>query len=267
MQNMLYQRTKKNKNNFFNKKIIFGIIFLFLIFSINLFFTKSQNLSRFFVKPIWIFEKNISENFSSFINYFKSKKSLENSNQVLNNENVRLQSLILETEALKKENEYFKKILGREESRNIVVASVLVKPNKSLYDTLIIDIGSEKGVLPGNIVFANGEIEIGVISTVYKKTSIVTLYSSPKYKSSVVYSENNMTIDLEGTGGGGFFFIIPRDIDIKEGTVFTSLNITPYPVAVSGKIVSSQRDSFKKIIAHSPINIQQLRFVEVAISY
>lgn len=262
---MLYPRINRNKKSFFSKKILYSVVFVVLC-SLGIFFSRVQNISRFFASPIWSAENSVIYGFSSFLNYFKSKSSLANQNQILKDENARLYGLILEADSLRKENEYFKKILGREEIKNTILATVLVKPNKSLYDTLIIDIGSNQGVLPGNIVFANGEIEIGVISSVYKKSSIVTLYSSPKYKSSVIFPETNMTIDLEGTGGGGFYFIVPRDVVINEGTIFTSLSLMPHPVAIVGKIVSSQRDSFKKIIAHSPINIQELRFVEVELS-
>ena len=67
-------------------------------------------------------------------------------------------------------------------------------------------------------------------------------------------------------GGGNFEMILPRDFILERGSVVTLPGIFPYVVAIVDTIISDPRDSFAKILLTSPINIQELKFVEVIIN-
>jgi hypothetical protein len=152
---------------------------------------------------------------------------------------------------------------GRAMAAHPTIAGVILsKPGSSPYDTLIIDIGSSDGIAAGAMVFANGSVPIGVIDTIYAKTSLVKLFSTPKEVTKVVV-HGGLYIDVTGDGAGNFETTLPRDIKIAEGDTLSLPSLAPEVLATVTKIVSDPRDPFQTILAISPANIQELKFVEV----
>ena len=169
----------------------------------------------------------------------------------------------LERDVLFGDNVALREALGRKpETKDIFVGVILSKPNASPYDTLIIDIGSEDSIVLGDLVFAHGDVPLGTIDAVYGNTARVKLFSTPKETIKVII-KGNIYIDVVGKGGGNFEAILPRDIQIAEGDVLTLPNMSPQIIAVVSMIVSDPRDPSQKILAKSPINIQELKFVVV----
>jgi len=162
------------------------------------------------------------------------------------------------------DNSKMEEILGRKNAKaNIVLAGILSKPNQSPYDTLIIDAGANNGIAPGQRVFALGNVPIGRIAEVYSNSAKVILYSNPGEQTEVVISGKDTFMQIVGRGGGNFEMILPRDFVIENGTEVVLPGITPYTVATVQTIISDPRDSFEKALLASPVNIQELKFVEV----
>src|SRR6185369_1293599 len=118
------------------------------------------------------------------------------------------------------------------------------------------------GIATGNTVYAHGTVPIGTIDAVYGKTSLVKLFSTSKESLKVVI-KGGIYIDVTGIGGGNFEATLPRDIKIAEGDTLTLPNLSPLVLATVGSIISDPRDPFQKILAVSPVNISDLKFVEV----
>jgi cell shape-determining protein MreC len=157
-----------------------------------------------------------------------------------------------------------KEILGRKnEKTNLILTSILSKPNKSLYDTLIVDVGSKNGVSFGQRVFALGNVPIGSISEVYPNYSKVILYSSPGEKTEVVISGRDAFMQVVGRGGGNFEMLLPRDLILEKGAEAVLPGITPFTLGIVQAILSDPRDAFQKALLVSPVNIFELKFVEV----
>jgi len=57
--------------------------------------------------------------------------------------------------------------------------------------------------------------------------------------------------------------ILPRDFVLEKGNEVVLPGITPYTLGVVETIISDPRDSFQKALLVSPVNIQELKFVEV----
>ena len=149
------------------------------------------------------------------------------------------------------------------EKKNFVLGDILTKPSHSPYDTILIDIGGLQGVKEGNKVYVNAIIPIGIVSQVNDKTSLVTLYSSPGQKTEGAINGDNITVELVGRGGGNFEMIVPLELQIDNGTVVYAPGNSSEVLAVVDKIISAQTDPFRKVLLSSPVNIQNLKWVEV----
>lgn len=271
---MNYLLDKKIKRNKYFKYLIFILfLFIFIYFNSSIFYGFSY-ISNIIFRPVLIIGNNIGDKLSSISNYFYSKNSL-----ALENEDLRLkldeqEARMSNYNSILDENLKIKEILGRKEKKvDMILAGILSKPNQSPYDTLIIDVGMKSGILLGQRIFAFGNIPIGHIIEVYPDTSKVILYSSPGEKTEVVIGSKPVLtssslggdtfMQIVGRGGGNFEMILPRDFILEKGTEVVLPGITPYVVGIVETIISDPRDSFQKALLTSPVNIQELKFVEV----
>ncbi len=202
--------------------------------------------------------------FSNTATAFRFKSSLVLENETLKNKLLEQDAMLLNYGLVSDENIKLKEILGRK-SLNIqmLLSAILEKPNRSLYDTLVLDVGSEDGVSEGDLVFAFGDIPVGQIKGVYGKTSNVNLFSNSGEKTDVMVGTNNTFMEIVGRGGGNFEMILPRDFNIQIGAHVFLPGISNYVVATIETIVSDPRDSYAKALLVSPVNIQELKFVQV----
>lgn len=201
---------------------------------------------------------------SSFGVHFRSKQALVAENEILARELADAKLANLERDILFADNIALREALGRPlAAPSRLVAAILSKPNTSPYDTLVIDVGADSGIIAGAGVFARGSVPIGTIDEIYGRSARVRLFSTPKETIKVAL-KSGIYIDIIGTGGGSFEATLPRDISIAEGDTLTLPSLAPKIVAVVKKIVSDPRDPFQKILAKSPVNVQELKFVEVA---
>jgi len=237
---------------------------LFFLLSALGFLGWSGKLSNYIGRPIWSTEKIVTDGLYN-INYLvrsKSSVSLENHNLI--EEISALRVSMSDYQILKKENEDLKELLGRlPVNKNFVLGNILTKPNHSPYDTIIIDIGSDNNIEEGNLIYANGSIPIGVIGKIYEKTSLVTLYSNPGQKTEGFMDGTNASVLLTGRGGGNFEMIIPVDLTAEKGTVIFLPGNNSEILALVDEIISRPSDPFKKVILSSPVNVQNLKWIQV----
>lgn len=249
------------------KKIIrngigFGLFFILAVVGgLSLF----GGFSNFVGNPIWKIERAVVQGFNNINYLFNTKSTLTKENIILKEENSSIKLSMVDYQILKKENEDLKKTLGRMPQENkFILGNILTKPNYSPYDTIIIDIGEDVGLKEGDMIFANGNIPIGKINKVYEKTSLVYLFSNPGQKTEgFINGEINASVELTGRGGGNFEMIIPMNLSIENGTVVYLPGNLSLVVAETREIISKPTDPFKKIILSSPVNVQNLKWVQV----
>ena len=185
----------------------------------------------------------------------------------------REEARILNYDSLLAENENLKGMLGRKDAKaSTILAAILSKPNQSAYDTLVVDVGATQGIEEGSTVFALGNVPIGRVALVYQDSSKVTLFSSAGEKTQAIISlgygsgeaGKDIFIELVGRGGGNFEMTMPKDFIIKKGDQAVLSGRNPYLLAVAEKIISDPRDPFVKVLLVSPVNVQELKFVEVS---
>ncbi|HEY4478039.1 MAG TPA: rod shape-determining protein MreC [Candidatus Paceibacterota bacterium] len=263
---MSYLQDKKRRNK--KRSRVFLVVFLiafFVLFSATIFSFFSRS-AHFVLTPVVSLGRRIGNNLGNVGVFFASKKALVEENNELKSKVLEQEARLANHEALFNENEKIKEILMRKpEGRQMVLAGILGNPNQSPYDTLIIDIGSDSNIQVGSHVFAYGDVPVGVVSEVSGRTAKVMLYSTYGQKQSAVLSGSDTFIELIGRGRGNFEVVLPRDFELVAGTLALLPGIHPYTIAEVTDVISDPRDPFKKALLKSPINIFELKFVEVQI--
>lgn len=279
---MSYLLDKKIKRNKFLKYLIFVIILLFLIYFRSSVFYGLSYISSVIFRPVLILGNNIGESLSNANAYFYSKSSLLLENQDLKSKLSEQEVRIANYNSVLDENLKIKETLGRkQEKANIILAGILSKPNQSPYDTLVVDVGTKNGISIGQKVFALGNVPIGRIAEVYPNSAKIILYSNPGETTEIVVGRKPAStssslggsallslggdtfMQIVGRGGGNFEMILPRDFILEKGTEVVLPGIVPYIIGTVQTIISDPRDSFQKALLASPVNIQELKFVEI----
>jgi len=192
-----------------------------------------------------------------------SKQSLIKKVTALQSQIDAQQASLVALSTLEKENEALKTEFGRTDTIKGMVARVIVPPNHSIYDTLIIDVGSDEGVVVGQSVYAFGSIALGTVSDVVAHTSTVLLYSASGRETAATTTGSDLTVTLIGRGGGEYEVRMPRDILFQEGGVISQQSLTVHPLATIQKIITDPRDPFQRLLAKVPVNLQTMKWVVV----
>lgn len=162
--------------------------------------------------------------------------------------------------------------MGREESRNLVLAGTITRPNRSAYDTFIIDAGKDLGVAKGQRVLTGGNILIGTIKDSYGHTSLVSLYSSygnvfdAKIEPTTLTEKNkNIIIKVSGQGGGSFEATVPGALDIIIGDRIVVPSLGHILIGYVEKVLIDPRDPFVKILINSAVPLNSITEVQVEV--
>lgn len=262
---MKYQfRDKKSIER--KRRLIKGAIISFVI--LVLFLTGVVSVSggvfNFLGKPIWRARNTAVDAVASSTYIVRTKKSVFNENEELNRRLIEQNLAMTDYQILKSDNQELKSLLGRiPKNHSFVLGNVLVRPSQSPYDTLIIDVGTDSGIKEGDKVFANAQIPIGYVSHVYVDSALVSLYSNPSETTEVMISGSNASVELVGRGGGNFEMSVPIELDSSRGTMVLLPGSSSMVIAVIEDVISNPTDPVKRVILRSPVNVQQLKWVQV----
>ena len=246
------------------KMAVLTVIFLVLFFFRFGIFNTFSVVSLTIFHPFLVLGDNIGTKFKNLGAYFSSKNSLYQENQNLHAELTANETQMINYNSIVAENVSLKDILSRKTDKvNFILGAILSKPNQSPYDTLIIDAGINDGVRTGNMVFASGDVPIGKVDAVYMNSSKIILFSSAGEKTEGVVGSKNVFMELVGRGGGNFEMIMPKDFTLQSGDQVLLPGINPYVLATVEKVISDPRDPFTKALLRTPVNIEELKFVEI----
>ncbi len=257
----------RDKKQIMRRKILkrnIIILGLFFILSTIGSFSYFGNLFNYVGRSIWKTEKIINDSLYNFNYLFRTKAAITNENHKLIEEISNIRLTMADYQLLKKEVNGLKEILGRLPGQNnFILGNILTKPNHSPYDTIVIDIGKDMEIKELDKVYANGNIPVGIISKIYNKTSLVTLYTSPGQKTEGFLDITNASVELIGRGGGNFEMIIPMELFAEKGTIIYLPGNSPEVLAIIDEIISAPTDPFKKVLLSSPVNVQNLKWVQI----
>jgi hypothetical protein len=72
-----------------------------------------------------------------------------------------------------------------------------------------------------------------------------------------------ITVPVEGKGSGNFELHVPRDLDVRENDVMTLPGSPDFIFGVIKSVQFDERDPYQTVLARTPINVQELKFVRV----
>ncbi len=273
---MSYLLDRRNKRKKWGIIAILVVVIFVLVYFKNPVFSSLSYVSHIVTRPVFAVGNMFGGKFFTFTSYFSFKSSLYAENENLKAQLLEQSATLANRGSLLEENIKLKEELGRPpEARENILGAILSKPNRSAYDTLLIDIGTDKNIKVGSMVFALGGVPIGKVSEVSLYSSTVVLFSSSGEKTEGVISSQplneeqlgvnsgNIFLQAVGRGGGNFEMILPRDFTLNKGDEVVLPGITPYTFAVVDSVISDPRDSFLKALLISPVNIQNIKFVQV----
>ncbi|MBP9748511.1 MAG: rod shape-determining protein MreC [Candidatus Pacebacteria bacterium] len=259
---MSYLLDREHKRKKYKTAFLVAVIFLILFYFRTGIFHGLSYASTTVFRPFLVLKNGTVTKFGELAAYFSSKNSLTKHIEDLEQTKIEAEARMANYNALAAENESLKEILGRKkEEVPMTVAAILGRDVSNPYDTIIIDAGEAHGVVTGARVFALGNVPIGRVDSTFSKTAKVILFSTSGEITSV--NMRDTLFDLVGRGGGDFELVLPRDFILEAGEQATLPGLTPYAVATVADIISDPRDSFKKALLVSPINIGELKFVQI----
>lgn len=270
---MSYLQDKKNRQNKFIKITIAAFALLVVFYFRAGIFGAVSFVGISVFRPVLTAGSSVGGAFGNLGAYFSSKRSLYAENEELKQKLEARNILRSDYDVLASENEGLKKIMWRlPDNRELTLAAILLKPNRSPYDTLVIDLGAEDGTEAGDMVYAYGNIPIGRVASVENTTSKVILFSSPGEKTEVAApstlsgsDHGDIFWEIIGRGGGNFEMILPRDFALEKGNAVVLPGMQAFTVAVAETILSDPRSPWKTALLKSPANIQEIKFVQVEI--
>jgi len=188
-------------------------------------------------KPFWLSGTVLTAGVGNAGSLFSDKITLARELEAMLAENAALKAANATQEARIQDLQQL--LGGRTEPEAGVVAGVLARPPVSPYDILIIDAGSDQGVVEGSRVLGPGGMPVGVIESVTARSARALLYSTPGHETESWIGDARIPVTLMGEGTGALSAIVSREAGIIVGDrVYAS---GPGALAV-GTVISVDND-------------------------
>ncbi len=206
-------------------------------------------------QPFWHLREVVIGRYESISTVLSSKANLQK-------ENTRLQAVLDEValeaysrNLLRDENEQLKAMLGRSSEYVFTLARILSGPPVSPYDTLLVDVGEQRGVYVGMPAFSQGDFKVGEVTRVWGDSALVSLYSTPNTQLSVTISTSSIPTVLTGQGGGNLRAILPRGTTIKVGDLVSIPALDPAYAGTVDAIDRPEGSSLEAVYVRLPFDI------------
>ncbi len=214
--------------------------------------------------PFWQISGGDSGSLSFVV---KDKRHLQKRVEELETDLRQKEIEVMRLEMFRAENENLKDVVADSDASNSKTAAILIKPNYTLYNTLIIDVGAKDSVHEGDLVLGYGSVALGKIVDVRKNISYVKLFTESNVSSVLVHNATSTYVDVVGHGGGVVTFTVPRDISIAVGDILSLATRRGLLFGTIEEIQFDSTDPVQTVFAQSAVNINQLQYVEVIPGY
>jgi rod shape-determining protein MreC len=244
---------------------------VFLVFALLLliFLSASSNsfyvVSKFFntvATPFWNVKSSAENAFPSSDMLLRSKTSLVQENKNLHQEIDRLTRELKGYDFVVQENLEFKKLFAGEK-HNGIFAGILAHPGSLPFDTFLLDIGNEAGLVKGDLALSDGNITIGTVIETYPYSSKVKSFSSSGEITDAFLGPENIPVQLKGSGGGAYTVELPAGLDIKEGDAAVLPGSDGFILAYVESKEENITNSFQKFYLRIPLNVFELKYVQI----
>jgi len=185
--------------------------------------------------------------FRGVVGYFSTTTALREENSALRAKQLRAAQGLLQLAALEEENKQLRRLLEAQERlpRKSVFAEILYAARDPFSRKVVIDKGSQNGILPGQPVIDDVGV-IGQVTRVYFLLSEVTLLSDKDQAIPLQVLRNGLRAVAYGAGGGMLDLrFMAANADIQNGDVLVTSGIDgTYPPGLPVATVERiQRDA------------------------
>ncbi len=194
--------------------------------------------------------------------FLRSRIELEKQIQLLEQELASQKGTDATLAFVTNENEELRTLLNASSTERIG-AGVIARPPYSPYDTILLDKGSDDGVVMHAPVYHGKGIAIGYVRQVFSQTALVTLFSSPDVETTVFVFGPNLFTTAYGEGGGVVRLSVPQGITIEEGDVVVLPSIESGALGIISEIQSIPTEPEQHAFVTLPAPLQSLRLVAV----
>ena len=258
MNSLLKRKPKSNTK----KKVFFAVVLGgFLLLVQFLFPTILRTTLGVVARPLWMLRDASTTGLSGFFAYFTRQSTLQKENELLRNELWASNAKEIQYELLKTEYADLKALVQASSTTGTLLARVISRPPFTLYDSFVVDRGSNDGVVVGDKVFAHEAFVIGLVTSVASDFSYVTLFSSGGENREMVIGRTGNSVSVSGRGGGNFEIVLPKDFDILVGDVLLEPSYDLGMVAQVYAVDEASQSSFKKVYARTPYSFFQIKSV------
>ncbi len=168
--------------------------------------------------PIFAVRHYMEESTGTVPVFFRNRLALDQEIKKLQQEVAEREGLDTTLSYLTAENVELRKMLQASSTPRII-AGVISRPPQTPYDTMLIDRGSDDGILLNAPVYYGEGQAIGYVQTVFRGSAQVTLFSSPGVESTVYVFGPNIFTTAYGEGGGIIRLSVPQGIVIQKGNI------------------------------------------------
>lgn len=173
--------------------------------------------------------------------FFRDRNELLQKQRTLEAQLAAQQGIDATLEFTRKENEELKAVLGVPDDTRIA-AGIVGRPPYTPYDTLILDVGSNAGIVERAPVFIENGHAIGYVRSTTQTNALVTLFSSSGVTLSVYIFGPNIYAHAVGVGGGVVRVDVPQGISIEKGNMVILPSLHSGVLGVLSDIESTPTD-------------------------
>lgn len=224
-----------------------------------------SNVSGYITTPFYMVRHYIESSSATIPVFIRSRLELL--------DDIRALELEIETQKGKdaaflfitEENAELRSLLNASSSPRIV-AGVISRPPQTPYDTLIIDQGTDDGIVEDAPVYYGAGRAIGYIHHAFTKTALVTLFSSPGVETTVYIYGPNMFTTAYGEGGGVIRLSVPQGIVLEKGNTVILPSLDTGTLGVVDDIQSIATEPEQHAYVTFGSSLQSVRLVSVGTS-
>ena len=213
------------------------------------------------LSPLWRTGEGATTGVGKVEAFFADKVTLATERNRLQSEN---EGLANESRILRARLQDLTVLLGaRTESETDILAGVLARPPISPYDVLVIDRGTDHGVVSGASVFGNGGVPLGTIAATTNRTSRVLLYSAPGRETPAWIGATRIPVTLVGEGSGAFSSLVPREVAVLVGDEIYVSGPGALPVGIVREVKTDPSATKAQVRIHPVTNPFSITWVTV----
>lgn len=165
--------------------------------------------------PLWTGGSALSAGVGNTFSFFGDKQEIIDDRNRYREEAT---ALYVENQTLEARVRDLERLLGnRTEPTAGILAGVLTRPPVSPYDVLVVDQGSDAGIVVGNRVSGIGGLPLGVVESVTRNSARILMYSAPRKETESWVGDTRIPVSLIGEGGGAMRAEVAREAGIVVG--------------------------------------------------